>query len=70
MLLLREQTERPERLLAGCVKVVGTDKERIVRESKLLLDSESAYQQMVVDQNPFGDGNAAFQIVRRLLNEQ
>ncbi len=70
VLLLRDQTERPEGLHAGCVKVVGTNKERIVRESQLLLDSESAYQQMIVGQNPFGDGNSAYQIVKRLMNEQ
>lgn len=70
VLLLRTQTERPEGVLAGCVKVVGIAQEYIVRESQLLLDSEAAYREMVVDRNPFGDGQSALQIAKRLMNEQ
>ncbi|GHB23790.1 non-hydrolyzing UDP-N-acetylglucosamine 2-epimerase [Mongoliitalea lutea] len=69
VLLLRELTERPEGVVAGCVKVVGTSLENIVSEAQKLLDSEADYKAMQVDRNPFGDGKSAQFIVNRLIHE-
>lgn len=59
VLVLRENTERPEAVTAGTVKLIGTDQERIVREVSELKDSEYAYVRMANAVNPYGDGQAA-----------
>lgn len=59
VLCMRENTERPEAVLAGTVKLVGTNRQRIVSETKLLLDDEVAYAAMAHAVNPYGDGQAA-----------
>ncbi len=69
VLVLREVTERPEAVEAGTVRVVGTDRHRIVAETVRLLEDEVAYQQMAHAVNPYGDGRAAERIVRALLGE-
>ena len=66
VLVLRETTERPEAVLAGTVKLVGTDTEKIYGTAKLLLTDERAYQQMANAVNPYGDGKAARRIVQAL----
>lgn len=58
VLVLRDNTERPEALDAGTVKLVGTSTERIVAEVDLLLDDPSAYEAMSNAVNPYGDGRA------------
>lgn len=63
VLVLREVTERPEAVEAGTVKVVGTEKERVVHEASLLLDNEDEYQRMARAVNPYGDGKAALRVV-------
>jgi UDP-N-acetylglucosamine 2-epimerase (non-hydrolysing) len=66
VLVMRETTERPEAVEAGTVRLVGTDKKRIVEEaSKLLADSE-AYNAMSMTHNPYGDGKASTRIVETL----
>jgi len=67
VLVLREKTERPEALQAGTAVLVGTDSERIVRETRRLLDDPQAYAAMARAVNPFGDGHAAERIVEALL---
>ena len=62
ILVMREKTERPEAVLAGTVKLVGTDQRRIVDEAQLLLDSPAAYQAMARVHNPYGDGRASSRI--------
>src|ERR1700693_1018702 len=62
ILVLREKTERPEAVIAGTVKLVGTDEERIVREAAILLDGPEAYQAMAHVHNPYGDGLASGRI--------
>ncbi len=62
VLVLRETTERPEAVAAGTVLLVGTDKERIMRETERLLDDEAAYRRMTAVANPYGDGHAAERI--------
>lgn len=59
VLVLRENTERPEAVTAGTVSLVGTDEETIVRESRRLLTDHAAYQRMTRASNPYGDGHAA-----------
>lgn len=62
VLVLREKTERPEAVEAGTVKLVGTDANRIVRETILLLDDPEEYQRMSRIHNPYGDGRAGERI--------
>lgn len=59
VLVLRENTERPEAVTAGTVKLVGTDTQRIVTEATTLLDDADAYVKMANAVNPYGDGLAA-----------
>jgi len=69
-LVLRETTERPEGVEAGVLKLVGSDPQRIVRESSRLLDDPLARAAMTEAKNPFGDGHAAEKIVQAVLNYQ
>ena len=62
VLVMRETTERPEGVQAGTAKLVGADRDRIVREVLALLDDDAAYQAMARAHNPFGDGKAAERI--------
>ncbi len=66
-LVLREVTERPEGVEAGVLKLVGTDRQRILAEARRLLEDEGAYRAMSQAANPFGDGHAAERIARALL---
>ena len=59
VLVLREKTERPEGVLAGVSKLVGTDVDRIVEETETLLRDRAAYGAMAHRENPYGDGHAA-----------
>ncbi|MGD6978506.1 MULTISPECIES: non-hydrolyzing UDP-N-acetylglucosamine 2-epimerase [Citricoccus] len=59
VLVMRENTERPEAVEAGTVRLIGTDEERIVREVSTLLDDAEAYAAMANAVNPYGDGQAA-----------
>lgn len=66
-LVLRDVTERPEGVDSGALRIVGTDRERIVREAGRLLDDRTEYERMAHAPNPFGDGHAAERIVASLL---
>ena len=66
ILILRSVTERPEAVQAGTAKVIGTETERIVQETKRLLDDPAAYTKMANAINPYGDGHAAQRICRTL----
>lgn len=68
VLVMRDSTERPEAVEAGTVKLVGTDKERIVSEAEFLFNSDMAYQSMSIAHNPYGDGKASRRIVE-ILNQ-
>ena len=59
VLVMRENTERPEAVVAGTVKLVGTDRDWIVAEARNLLDQDAAYEAMSNAINPYGDGKAA-----------
>jgi UDP-N-acetylglucosamine 2-epimerase (non-hydrolysing) len=70
VLVLREVTERPEGVKAGVLKLVGTDRDRILHASNRLLDDARVHAKMARAVNPFGDGQAAGRIVRAVLNFQ
>jgi len=69
VLVTREHTERPEAVAAGTVRLVGTDRTRIVREVHRLLDSAEHYNAMAMAHNPYGDGRAASRIVDFLAHD-
>jgi UDP-N-acetylglucosamine 2-epimerase (non-hydrolysing) len=66
VLVMRDTTERPEAVLAGTVKLVGADKDKIVGEVFQLLDNPTAYSEMSKAHNPYGNGLAAQSIVKLL----
>ncbi|WP_263119066.1 UDP-N-acetylglucosamine 2-epimerase (non-hydrolyzing) [Cellulomonas sp. RIT-PI-Y] len=59
VLVMRDTTERPEAVVAGTVRLVGTDEERIVDEVTRLLRDPAAHAAMAAGVNPYGDGTAA-----------
>lgn len=69
VLVLRRETERPEAVEAGTVKIAGVDKDVIISLAEELLDSEDAYNKMAHAANPYGDGNASKRICEALLYE-
>ncbi|MFD9563834.1 non-hydrolyzing UDP-N-acetylglucosamine 2-epimerase [Streptomyces sp. NPDC059994] len=66
VLVMRDTTERPEGLRAGTSRLVGTDRERVVKEVRRLLHDRTAYAAMATAVNPFGDGRAADRTVRAI----
>lgn len=66
VLVLREVTERPEAVQAGCARIVGTERRVIISAALELLTDRSAYDRMAHVANPFGDGHASERIVRVL----
>ena len=66
VLVLRNVTERPEAVEAGVVKLVGTDFDRIVTETRRLIEDRDEYQRMARAINPYGDGRAAQRIAQAL----
>jgi len=68
VLVLRRETERPEAVEAGVVRLVGSDYEEIVEQTQHLLDDENAYRKMARGISPYGDGHAAERIVK-IIND-
>ncbi len=67
VLVLRENTERPEGVSAGTLKLVGTDEEAIYSTTSSLLVNEKEYNKMSQASNPYGDGEASKRIVEAIL---
>ncbi len=63
VLVLRTETERPEAVEAGTVKVIGTDTARIVEEARKLICDKAEYDRMASAKNPYGDGKASLYII-------
>ena len=63
VLVMRNETERPEAISEGVVKLVGTEKNNIVKNVQLLLDDKNAYRNMAKGVSPYGDGNASARII-------
>ncbi len=68
VLVMREKTERPEAVEAGTARLVGTDEEKIVAETVLLLDDPEEYRRRARIHNPYGDGRASARIRDVLIN--
>lgn len=66
VLVLRKETERPEAVEAGTVKLTGTEVKDIIRDTSLLLDSKSEYDKMANAVNPYGDGHASRKIIESI----
>ncbi|MFJ2617904.1 non-hydrolyzing UDP-N-acetylglucosamine 2-epimerase [Glutamicibacter sp. NPDC087344] len=66
VLVMRENTERPEAVSAGTVRLIGTDEQRIVDSISELLNNAAAYADMANAVNPYGDGLAAERTVAAL----
>jgi UDP-N-acetylglucosamine 2-epimerase (non-hydrolysing) len=69
VLVLRNETERPEAVEAGTVRIVGTERDTIVREVTTLMNDPAAYDRMAGAVNPYGDGKAARRIVAAIMRE-
>lgn len=67
VLVLRKETERPEAVEAGTVKIAGVDEDVIYSLACELLDDKDAYNKMAHAANPYGDGNASKRIVDAIL---
>ena len=67
VLVMREETERPEGLEAGTLELVGHDRRKIVESAVRLLTDETEYARMARAANPYGDGRASERIVEWLL---
>jgi UDP-N-acetylglucosamine 2-epimerase (non-hydrolysing) len=68
VLVMRDTTERPEAVTAGTVILVGTSRDRIVKETLNLLHNAAAYAAMSQAHNPYGDGLASGRIVQAVLS--
>jgi UDP-N-acetylglucosamine 2-epimerase (non-hydrolysing) len=64
--VMRDVTERPEGIEAGCSALVGTTRDSILNRARTLLTDEALYKRMSHARNPYGDGHAAEKIVARL----
>jgi UDP-N-acetylglucosamine 2-epimerase (non-hydrolysing) len=69
VLVMRDETERPEGVRAGISRLIGAKREAIVEAVTTLLTDKAAYERMSRAHNPFGDGQAAGRIVAWLLAE-
>ena len=67
VLVLRRETERPEAVAAGTVRLAGTEEEAVYREARRLLTDPAAYDAMARAVNPYGDGHACRRIVDAIL---
>jgi UDP-N-acetylglucosamine 2-epimerase (non-hydrolysing) len=67
VLVMRNETERPEGLDAGTLRLVGTERAVIVDQARGLLDDPAVYRRMAHASNPYGDGKASERIVAWLL---
>jgi len=68
VLVMRDQTERPEAVAAGTAVLVGTNEDRIVSQTARLLEDDAEYQRRAHIHNPYGDGHASERIESHLLS--
>lgn len=68
VLVMRDTTERPEAVVAGTVKLVGTNSEKIVQKVVELIAIKDAYELMAKANNPYGDGQACSRIISKLMS--
>jgi UDP-N-acetylglucosamine 2-epimerase (non-hydrolysing) len=70
VLVMRENTERPEAVEAGTVKLVGTDSGKIYSELITLLNDQNVYNRMSASSNPYGLGDTSGSIIKILKSER
>ena len=70
VLVLRKITERTEAIDQGTAQIVGTNPKKIVDTTRTLIENPLAYDNMIKNINPFGDGNAAIRIAKILIQQQ
>lgn len=70
VLVMRNTTERPEGILAGTLKMTGTDEEEIYKNAHCLLTNKDEYNRMSTAKNPYGDGFASRRIVDIIINDE
>jgi UDP-N-acetylglucosamine 2-epimerase (non-hydrolysing) len=68
VLVMRRETERPEAVVAGTVKIAGVEEETIFQMASELITDPEAYAKMAKAVNPYGDGNACARIVAAILH--
>lgn len=68
VLVLRTETERPEAVEAGTVKVVGVSEDNIFLEARRLFEDRQSYQEMAKAVNPYGDGHSCERIAKSIRN--
>lgn len=68
VLVMRDVTERPEAVDAGCVQLVGTNTDKIINSVTRLLSEHEVYSKMATAINPYGDGLAANRILEILAS--
>lgn len=69
VLVMRDVTERPEAIAAGTVRLVGTQRETIVRETRTVLEYLAIGETFAGRSNPYGDGQASARIVAALMGQ-
>jgi UDP-N-acetylglucosamine 2-epimerase (non-hydrolysing) len=67
VLVLRNETERPEAIEFGTLKLAGTDMDNIIKLAEELLNDKAEYKKMANAVNPYGDGTASQRIIESLL---
>ena len=66
VLVMRSETERPEGIQSGCLKLVGSKKETIIQAFTELVENKKKYKAMSNSSNPYGDGTASIKIINIL----
>lgn len=72
VIVMRNKTERPEGIVAGCCILAGNSKNKIIRAVKRILNDKAQYQKMTRATNPYGKGDSAkriFLVVKKNLEE-
>ena len=67
VLVMRQETERPEAIAAGTARLVGVEKANIIKVTEMLLNDENEYAKMAKAVNPYGDGNASKRIIEAII---
>lgn len=67
VLVLRNETERPEAVDAGTVKIAGVNEDNIYNMTKELIENVNEYEKMAHAVNPYGDGHASERIVKAII---
>tara|TARA_B100001057_G_C22831170_1_gene943453 strand:- start:926 stop:2083 length:1158 start_codon:yes stop_codon:yes gene_type:complete len=68
VLVMRDKTERPEGVIAGTLKVIGSSRDSIVKETSLLINNKKIYKKMSISKNPYGNGKSSKKIAEFINN--